>query len=726
MQLRGTLSFLFLGIFLISSAQSVSHPCLMFSQKEVAKIKSAAGKYPLWDNSVREIRKQADNALASSVIVPVPKDGGGGYTHEKHKQNYSSMYAAGIAYQFTGEKRYAAYVISMLKEYAHLYPRLGLHPERKPGTAGKLFWQGLNDCVWLVYTSIAYDCVFTAASESERKLFEDSLFTPMANFLSVGSPQTFNRIHNHGTWAVAAVGMIGIALGKEEWVKQALLGLNKDGKGGFLKQIDELFSPDGYYAEGPYYQRYSLLPFVMFARTLNYNRKSDNIFGYRDKVLLKAIDVALQTSYNKAFFPINDALKEKTYITDELVIGVDIAFGFNPQRTDLLTIAREQNKVIPSGEGLEVAKAISEGKTQPYLFASMLLRDGADGKQGALAILRAGENNQSCLVFKATSHGLSHGHFDKLNFLFYDNGREIIQDYGSARFLNVETKQGGQYLPENDTYSKHTISHNTVVVDETSHYNGKLDISSKFAPSVLYASLNEKAFQIVMAEDTNAYPGVKLKRAMMMVNDSIFKSPVVFDLFVTKSANMHQYDLPFFYLGQITDIGFDKETALASKNVLGNKNGYQHLWVDAKGKANKEAGYLTWLNNNRFYTLTTTMKPEDEVFLVQTGATDPNFNLRRDPGIIIRKKGQEAVFLSVLEIHGVYDPIKEFTQGSESAIKNVALVAQTATEAVFKVALKQGKVYKVCLSLSNEPKQKHQVFADGVNYSWEGNYRIIK
>ena len=43
---------------------------------------------------------------------------------------------------------------------------------------------------------------------------------------------------------------------------------------------------------------------------------------------------------------------------------------------------------------------------------------------------------------------MGHGHFDKLHWLYFDNGREIISDYGAARFLNIEAKYGGHYLPE--------------------------------------------------------------------------------------------------------------------------------------------------------------------------------------------------------------------------------------------------------------------------------------
>ena len=66
-------------------------------------------------------------------------------------------------------------------------------------------------------------------------------------------------MHNHATWATAAVGMIGFAMNREDYVNKALYGSDETGKrGGFIRQMDYLFSPDGYFTEGAYYQRYAI------------------------------------------------------------------------------------------------------------------------------------------------------------------------------------------------------------------------------------------------------------------------------------------------------------------------------------------------------------------------------------------------------------------------------------------------------------------------------------
>ncbi|MEL6507716.1 MAG: heparinase, partial [Pseudomonadota bacterium] len=171
-------------------------------------------------------------------------------------------------------------------------------------------------------------------------------------------------------------------------MKRALLGLDQSGDYGFLKQLEVLFSPDGYYNEGPYYQRYALMPFVLFGQAIEMNEPERKIFQYRDGILEKAIYATIQQNYGKRFFPINDALKDKDIATTELQYGVAIAYDLTGD-AGLLAIAEAQGKIVPTMGGKAVADALAAGKAKPFAYKSMRLRDGAQGDTGALDILRA-------------------------------------------------------------------------------------------------------------------------------------------------------------------------------------------------------------------------------------------------------------------------------------------------------------------------------------------------
>ncbi|MEM8997849.1 MAG: alginate lyase family protein, partial [Acidobacteriota bacterium] len=361
---------------------------LLNSTEEMRALVGSWPASPLFSGVIERLRGRVESAMRSFPDVPAPRDAGGGYTHEQHKSNGIAIHDAGLLYLWTGQTEYARHAKELLLAYAELYPSLGEHPERKNQAPGRLFWQGLNEAVWLVYAIQGFDAVRETLDGDERRLLETRLLRPMADFLSTGSERTFDRIHNHGTWAVAAVGMTGYALGERDYVEKALLGLGKDGAAGFLRQIRELFSPDGYYTEGPYYQRYALMPFVLFAKVIENNEPERGIFEYRDGVLRRAIETTIQLSYGGVFFPLNDAIKDKGLDTVELDYAIAIAFGLTGDRS-LLSLAGPESHIVPTADGFRLVRAKEAGQEEPFAFRSLLLRDGAAGDRGALPILRS-------------------------------------------------------------------------------------------------------------------------------------------------------------------------------------------------------------------------------------------------------------------------------------------------------------------------------------------------
>ena len=672
-------------IALLTASQTIiakTSPNLVITSADVANMRAAINVEGRFKTTFTANKAAIDQQMAVPIAVPMPKDGGGGYSHEQHKKNYKLMYDAGIVYQLTQDgryARYARYVRDMLLTYAELYPTLPLHPARKMAkqNPGKLFWQSLNEAVWLVYTSQAYDLILASLSSVEKTKIEVGLFRPMVKFLSVDSPETFNKVHNHGTWTTAAVGMTGYVLDEPEWIEQALYGLDKSGQGGFLKQLDELFSPQGYYNEGPYYQRYALMPFVTFAKAIETNQPERKVFQYRDGIVLKTIDTTIQLSYNQLFFPINDAIKDKGIDTIELVNGVAIAYGLTGDK-GLLDIAKQQKQILLTGDGLKVAQALDKKLAQPYDFKSVAFGDGNDGKQGALVIMRQNVAGEQALLFKPAAQGLGHGHFDKLTWQFYDQGEEIVSDYGAARFLNVEAKYGGRYLPENKTWAKQTIAHNTVVVDEKTHFNGDVEKGNANYPELIFFAKDQHV-SISAAHIDSVYDGVELMRTIALVNlpsnsNSEQKQSFVIDVFQVTSAASHQYDLPVHYKGQLISTDFQLDTQLTNLPVLGKENGYQHLWLKAQAQPDAGLSQITWLNENgRFYTHSAIMDGESSVIFTQIGANDPLFNLRNENAFITRKSEvKNHTFVSVLEPHGEYNPSKEFTVSAVSSVKNLS------------------------------------------------------
>ncbi len=700
------------------SYNQLSEPNLVINSDDVKSMALAAIENPIFEAQYQAVKADVDQKMRQPIAVPVPKDAGGGYTHEQHKLNYKLIHDAGLVYQISKEARYAEFARSLLNAYADLYPTLGEHPEKKEQSPGRLFWQSLNEAVWLVYTIQGYDAIAASLTTKEKAYIENNLLLPAADFLSEQSPKTFNKIHNHGTWAAAAVGMTGYSLGKPKLVEQALLGLDRSGKAGFYKQLDRLFSPDGYYNEGPYYQRYALMPFILLAKAVETNQPEKKIFEYRDGIIKKAVYTALQLSYNTYFFPINDALKDKGIDTQELVYGVNIIYALTHD-SQLLSIAKLQDQVLLSSDGVAVAQGLANMQARPFDFSTMLLRDGPAGTKGALAVIRSGpEVTDQALVAKNTSQGMNHGHFDKLHWLFYDNGEEIITDYGAARYLNIEAKYGGHYLPENKTWAKQTIAHNTVVVDESSHFNGALKTAEKHSPEQLIFSQSDD-ITLSSARMKSVNKGVDLLRTMAMIRPDGFEHPIVLDLLNVSSDEQHQYDLPLHYQGQIININFPVETSVSSLKPLGEKNGYQHLWKKSEGKPGERIAQLTWILKDRFYTYSQISEKGSTMFFAELGANDPNFNLRREQSVITRVKGNNKTFVSVLEPHGQYNPRLEFTKNSYSQLDSLKMESQGDYDIV-KIKSKSGKTWYLLLSYDKDENKQHQVNVAGDNKTWKG------
>lgn len=677
-----------------------------------------------FDVTLNQAKEKLNAEMAAPYNVPVPKDAGGGYTHEVHKNNAKLMYDAGQLYTLTGEDKYAEYAAGLMEAYAAVYPSWGKHPQPKEQSAGRMFWQNLNESWWLVHVAQSYGLIKDTLSEDQKTNIETNVLRNMSEFLSDGSPETFDKVHNHGTWATAAVGLTGYAIGDDNYVERALLGLDKSGDAGFLKQMDVLFSPDGYYNEGPYYQRFALMPFVIFAQAVEKNNPERKIFEQRDGILKKAIYSLIQQSYGGLFFPINDSIKDKDIATTELLHGVAIAYDLTGDK-GLLSIAQAQDKFVLTPESQKVAEDLAAGKAEPFAYETMRLLDGETGTQGALDILRASSDPKDLVVVaKNTSQGLGHGHFDKLGLLVYDAGHEIVRDYGAARFLNVEAKYGGHYLRENDSFAKQTISHNALVVDEVSHFGGNTDLGNKNAPKLGVFSETEN-LKITSASIDTAYPDVALQRTVAVVNDAAFERPVVVDVMTAQSDRPRQYDLPFFYNGQLTDTNFDIAADTTVRRPLGSANGYQYLWRVGQGDASGGLAQVTWLLDRTFYSVTSSVPENTEVIFAEIGATDPDFNLRREPAFILRSNGQnDANFASVLEPHGEYNPTVEYTLNSHARVAKVEHVKDGANSYVH-IETKAGDIVGLAISSAPSPSESHTMSVNGKDVTWTGPYQLF-
>jgi hypothetical protein len=714
------------AVWLVASSAGAQHPRIFLSKADGARVKAAAATAPLLGRSLAQAKATVERAMAAPIETPPPGEAGG-YSHEKHKQNYREMQLAGMLYTITGDVRYAQWVGKVLEQYAGMYPQLGPHPLAKNQAPGRLFHQSLNEANWLVAVSIAYDCVYDALTPAQRTRIERDVLRQMADWLSVRQAKEFDRIHNHGTWATASVGMLGLVLGDTSYVNRALYGTRGDKSGGFLRQLDELFSPDGWYMEGPYYIRYALLPFFQFAEAVERARPTEKIYAYRDSILKKALFAAIGSAFpNGVFPPINDASRTMAVDAPEAVLALDLAYARYGADRNLLAVAQQQGQVVLTEAGAKVATDLAASRTPPAIaWKSQEWTDGKDGTRGGHGILRTGSGSEATmLLLKYGVHGEGHGHFDKLHFSYFDNGREVIPDYGFARWINIEPKTGGRYLPENDSWAMQTVAHNTVVIDETTQNAFKEDAAEAMSGTRHFFEVQSPSVQAVSAMANGYWPGVDVQRTMLLLRDQRLPYPVVVDLVRVNSASEHQVDWPIHYRGQLIATNVAYRAFTANRTALGTKFGYQHLWREAAG-ASDSTVRVTWLDGSRYYTVSTAASPGTEVIYGRTGAADSLFNLSVEPMYLLRRRGSTMLFASVIEPHGFFSEPQERSEQARPLVTGIRVLASDAVGSVVELTGPKGLRWQVHITHQRADRAARRVVGTGAQrFEFTGNVQV--
>jgi len=707
-------------------AEVSSHPRLSLSTAEAQEVMTSLKSLPLLNTSYAGLMTETDQALTLAIDVPLPGESGG-YAHERHKQNYRDMKNAGYMFTFTGEPKYAQFVKDMLDKYALLYPTLGPHPLSKKQKPGRLFHQVLNENVWLLNTAQAYDCVYEWLSPEDRAKYEKNIFMPMVTLISVDYPEEFDRIHNHGMWSTAAVGMIGIVMNNDELVNRALFGTVNDGSGGFLAQVEGLFSPDGYYMEGAYYVRYASRPLLFFAEALERSKPELKIFEFKDQIIKKAFYSMVQMTYpNGAFIPINDASLSMDILAPGVLFGTSVIFDRYGFDKNLLGLAKIQNAVYLNGSGVKLAKAYAaEDVVLEPTWSSIEFVDGNDGKGGGFGILRAGKGkDQTVLAMKYGVHGLGHGHFDKLHFMYYDQGSDVVPDYGFSRWINIETKYGGRYLPENDTYAKQTIAHNTLVVDGMTQNRNDRDAAEKSHGNRHFFDASNPDIQVMSATANGYYDGIDMQRTMFLIRDDRLDLPVVVDVYRVDANKSHEYDMPVHFHGQIMNTNFEYSAQTKTQKPLGKQFGYEHIWKTAEATLGTDA-MVTWLDGNRYYSYLTDVTGKSKMMFGMIGANDPDFNLRNEPVLLRRVSGEDMVFASVLEPHGYFNEARETSISVHPDLKEITVLGHSNKATILEIKGLNDLSWTIMISNQKaDAEQEHRVEFSGVEYTWKGNYKV--
>ncbi|EKL9828464.1 heparinase II/III family protein [Vibrio alginolyticus] len=707
---------------------------ILLTEAEVELLRKEVGKPSLMGKSIEANRKELEAFMRLPLDVPGHGEAGG-YEHNRHKQNYTYMNLAGRLFLITQEQKYAQFVKDLLAIYAEKYLTFDFHVQKNTNPTGRLFHQILNEHCWLMFTSLAYSCVASVMTEEERTAVVERIFEPMLDMFTVKYAHDFDRIHNHGIWAVAAVGICGLAIGKPEYLEMSVYGQDRDDTGGFLAQISQLFAPSGYYMEGPYYHRYAIRPTCVFAEVVHRHMPEVDIYNYKDKVIGNTVQAMLATAYPNGEFPaLNDASHTMS-ITD---MGVQVAVSVYSKHygmdDNILGMAKIQNAVWMHPCGLELSqaydKAIADREIGMPFWPSVELNEGPTGNNGAQGFIRMQDKtgDVSQLVMNYGQHGMGHGNFDTLGITFFNRGQEVLREYGFCRWVNVEPKFGGRYLDENKSYARQTIAHNAVTIDEQCQNGFDVDRADSVHGLPHFFKVEGTEINGMSAFANDHYPNTDMQRSVFMLNLDELEAPLLLDLYRIEGEGEHQYDYSHQYDGQIVRTNFDYQS-FGELSTLGDDFGYQHLWKVASGKV-QDTALVSWLQNNTYYTWLGTSSSakqngDNEVIFTRTGANDPSFNLRSEPAFILRSKGESTLFASVLETHGYFNEEFEQSVNARGQVKDIRVVGYNAVGSIVEITTEKSLVTVMISNvLGADDQTPHQVELNGKTYSWNGFYSL--
>ncbi|MGI2172172.1 heparinase II/III domain-containing protein [Shewanella sp. MF05960] len=716
----------------------MSYQPLLLNFDEATQLRQSLNTQTLLGKALSRDIAQTDDYMAT-VGIEVPGHGeGGGYEHNRHKQNYIHMDLAGRLFLITQEDKYRNYIVDMLSAYATVYPTLESNVSRDSNPPGKLFHQTLNENMWMLYASCAYSCIYHTLDESQKRHIEDNLLKQMIDMFVVTYAHDFDIIHNHGLWAVAAVGICGYAINDQASVDKALYGLKLDKvSGGFLAQLDQLFSPDGYYMEGPYYHRFSLRPIYLFAEAIERRQPEIGIYQFNDSVIKTTSYAVMSTAFPDGTLPaLNDSSKTISINDEGVIMATSVCYHRYEQNDTLLSMANHQQDVWVHISGLTLSNAVHDTKDiKPFSWGSLFVTDGPEGEKGGVGILRHrdAKNDDTMALIWFGQHGsdhqyhsaLDHGHYDGLHLSVFNRGQEVLHDYGFGRWVNIEPKFGGRYIPENKSYCKQTVAHNTVTVDQKTQNNfDTARAESKFGQKHFFKA-DDSGLQGMSGRIADYYDGTEMQRTIIVADIAEFEKPLVIDVYRITADQPHQYDLPVHHSGQIIRTDFDYQTE-ATLKPLGADNGYQHLWNVASGSVSGSS-LVSWLHGNSYYSLVSSATPNSKVIFARTGANDPDFNLRSEPAFILRQSGQNHVFASVLETHGYFNESIEASVGARGLVSKVEVVGHNDNATVINVSTTSGHCYTIAISnLSGDALEgQHTVEFNGQTYEWQGAFAVV-
>ena len=437
--------------------RQLSRPMLFFTAEKLKRLRERIAEDDIFSEARDKLLGRANRLLKEKLVSKEYAEGGTGQ-HGNYRRPSSQIAemggTLGLAYQMTGERRYAKKLRDALVHYGHLARWAG-DAHRDPP------WHSeLNTARFCYGYAVGYDSIYDFLSAEEKKNIAGSMIRlgigPTLDDWILGE----KRIHaldsmGHNWWSVcvsmaglAALSLLDDAPHAELWVQRVSQAFPEwfYYKGNVLQNKTANFDENGAFYESVSYANYALSEYLLFR--LAYS----NVFGKSSSPDIPLLEEA------------GDFFVHTCYPTSDSIMSVN--FGDSSLRT---TGARTLRMLLAnsydapeyhwylnrtdSGLGDPVGLVYYELRPQdspPNDFAQSMLYPDI-----GWAILRSTWKKDATMLAIKSGFAWNHAHPDAGSFILFHNGEPLIIDSGNCSYSRREYT----------SYYRHSKAHNVILSD---------------------------------------------------------------------------------------------------------------------------------------------------------------------------------------------------------------------------------------------------------------------
>ena len=435
----------------------IPHPRLFFTGEKLERLRERIGNEAMSKEAWNGLLGRANRLLEQELVSKEYAEGGSGQhgNYKRPSSQISNMGATlGLAYQMTGDKRYAEKLRDALIHYSALNRWAGDAHHDPP-------WHSeLNTARFCYGYAVGYDSIYDFLSEKERKTIAGAMvrlgILPTLDDWVLGE----KRIHaldsmGHNWWSVC-VSMAGLAalslLGDEPqaplWVQRVSEAFPEwfIYQGNVLQNKTANFDGKGAFYESVSYANYALSEYLLFR--LAYT----NIYGQSSAPNIPLLKTA------------GDFFVHTCYPTSDGILSVNFGdSNLNATGARTLRLLPANGYETPeyhwylnrTDPGLSDPVALVYYELNPqkssikHLAHSMLYPDIG------WAILRTSWDDNATMLAIKSGFAWNHAHPDAGSFMLFHQGKPLIIDSGNCSYSRREYT----------SYYRHSKAHNVILID---------------------------------------------------------------------------------------------------------------------------------------------------------------------------------------------------------------------------------------------------------------------